>query len=119
MSMHRRSLSRAEKRAYLYPYGNWNDRVAVNAFVKDIPMSAEDPSWETLKSVEGDLGKLSEKEICLVWGGKDFCFNKSFFDEFQRRFPRARTRYLDWAGHYVLEDAVEETREELKSFLLG
>ncbi len=114
-----RSLSKAEKAAYLYPHGSWADRVAVNAFVKDIPMEKEHPTRETLEGVERNLCKLSKKQICIVWGGADFCFNRSFYDKFTGIFPNAKTHYLEWAGHYVIEDAKPEALELVVGHILG
>lgn len=119
MSMKRTRLTKEQAAAYLFPYGNWADRVAVDAFVKDIPMGPEHPTWQTLQNVEGGLHKLAEKEILLAWGGGDFCFDKSFFEGFKARFPQAGTLWHEGAGHYVLEDAQPLITNQIQEFLLG
>ncbi|MFA5264429.1 MAG: alpha/beta fold hydrolase [Opitutaceae bacterium] len=119
MSMNLRSLSRQEKAAYLYPYGSWKDRVAVNAFVKDIPMKAGHPSYATLKKVGENLASLKEHPIRLVWGGADFCFNRSFFKRFTEIFPNSGKHYLERAGHYVLEDAQPDAIDLAASHMRG
>ena len=48
MAMNRHKLTDAEKRAYLQPYDSWANRVAVSAFVQDIPMDSSHPTWSTL-----------------------------------------------------------------------
>jgi len=93
---------------FLMPYDSWANRVAVHAFVRDIPMSPNHPSWKTLLGVEASLSSLQEKPMLLIWGGRDFCFNDIFYREWLRRFPRARRHYLPQAGHYLLEDAGAE-----------
>ena len=119
MSMHRRSLGPDEKRAMLLPYDTWANRVAVNAFVQDIPMSAAHPTWATLSAVSEGLGRFTRNPALMVWGGKDFCFNDHFYAEWRRRLPQAETVYLKDAGHYVLADANAEVVPRIAAFLLA
>jgi len=117
MSMARRTLSRAERRALLFPYDSWTNRVAVSAFVRDIPMSATHPSWETLGKVERGLEQFQENPALILWGGRDFCFNQSFYAEWRRRLPNAEAHFLENAGHYVLLDADWQTIPKICEFL--
>jgi len=119
MAMNQRKLSSEEKRGYLYPYRTWADRVAVNAFVKDIPMGVKHPSFPTLAGIEAGLPRLSEKPMKIIWGGADFCFNGQFLNRWRELFPKAGVVDLPNAGHYVLEDAKPEAREQVSGFLLG
>jgi haloalkane dehalogenase len=119
MAMHRRALSADEKRGFLLPHGSWADRVAVDAFVKDIPMRADHPTRSTLESVAAGLASFVDRPALIVWGGRDFCFNDGFYDEWRRRLPKARTRHLADAGHYVLADANDEVVPLARDFLLG
>lgn len=117
MAMHRRSLTPEERRGFLYPYGNWADRVAVNAFVKDIPLSPRHRSHRTLLEVEAGLRLFKTRPVLIVWGGKDFCFDDTFYVEWRKRLPAAQGRYLPDAGHYVLADAWDEIGPEITGFL--
>ena len=118
MTMHRRRLTRLEKRAYLWPYDTWENRVAVDAFVRDIPRHPGDPSWSTLKEIEGALVDFQEHRSMIIWGGRDFCFNHQFHHEWRRYLPGAAVQWIDDAGHYVLEDARRETMRLIPEFLL-
>jgi pimeloyl-ACP methyl ester carboxylesterase/3-oxoacyl-[acyl-carrier-protein] synthase III len=117
MAMHQRALTAIEKRAYLLPYGSWADRVAVDAFVKDIPLNASHPSHATLAALEGRLPLLRDHEIKIVWGGADFCFNDQFYKRWIELFPCAERHYFAEAGHYVIEDAREEAVPLIRDFL--
>jgi haloalkane dehalogenase len=117
MAMNQRKLSPEEKRAYLYPYRTWADRVAVNAFVKDIPMDERHPSYGTLAAIEAGSGGLAEKPMKIIWGGADFCFNGQFLNRWQELFPKAEVVGLPEAGHYVLEDAKPESGRQVAGFL--
>jgi haloalkane dehalogenase len=118
MAMNQRKLSPEEKRAYLYPYRTWADRVAVNAFVKDIPMGESHPSYGTLAGIEEGLPGLSGKSMKIVWGGADFCFNGQFLNRWRELFPSAEVVHLPKAGHYVLEDAKPEAGSLVADFFL-
>jgi len=106
----RKKLEKDTARVYLAPYDSWKNRVAVSAFVQDIPLSPEHPSYQTLLEVEQGLEKFQKSQLPLLicWGGKDFCFNKHFYDEWCQRFPHAEAHYYPESGHYILEDAYDE-----------
>lgn len=107
MAMHRRTLTPTEKRAYLLPYSSWAGRVAVNAFVRDIPLRPTHRSWAALQHAAAGVAALADKPVLLAWGLRDFCFDEHFLAEWRRRLPAAEVeRYAD-AGHYLLEDAPE------------
>lgn len=112
--------TRMDKRVasgFTAPYNNWHNRVAVNGFVRDIPMNEQHPSWHTLEKVEAGLDKLINKPMMIFWGGRDFCFNQQFYEEWRRRFPEASAHYFQKGGHYVLEDCFSEARQIIYPFI--
>jgi pimeloyl-ACP methyl ester carboxylesterase len=117
MAMHRRSLTVDEKRGYLLPYDRWGTRVAVSAFVQDIPLDDAHPAWATLKAVEQGLAQFEMHPILIAWGGRDFCFNDSFLARWREIYPHARVHRIADAGHYVLDDAREEVVPLIEEFL--
>lgn len=117
MSMHRRSLSKVEKAGYLLPYDSWANRVAVSAFVRDIPLDPSHPSWAALAATEQGLVQFRDRPVLIVWGGRDFCFNDSFLLRWKDVFPRAAVHRLANAGHYVLEDARDEVVPLIAAFV--
>lgn len=104
-----RKMDKKVARAFLAPYDSWHNRVAVSAFVKDIPLTPAHPSYTSLLHVEQGLETLQARQLPMLicWGGKDFCFNKIFYDEWCERFPEAETHYFSESGHYILEDSFE------------
>jgi haloalkane dehalogenase len=117
MSMRRRRLTADERRGFLLPYDSWANRVAVDAFVKDIPMDAAHPSWPALAAAEAGLINFRDRPALIVWGGQDFCFHDWYFAEWRRRLPQAQARHLADAGHYVLADANAEAVPLIADFL--
>ena len=101
---------------FLAPYDSWRHRVALHRFVQDIPMGPAHPSWSTLVEIERSLAAIT-CPLLLCWGGRDFCFDRSFYDEWQRRFPAAEAHFFPEAGHYVLEDALAEVLPPIERFL--
>lgn len=105
--------------AYIAPYNNWQNRVAIHRFVCDIPLAASHPSYTALVQVENGLAAIRSLAIplLLLWGGRDFCFNDTFFQEWSKRFPQAEKHYFPDGGHYVLEDKIDQIKPLLRRFL--
>lgn len=109
-------LKKSIRNSYLFPYNSFNNRIATAKFVQDIPMHSTHPTYKTLKTIEDALSKLN-KPVLLLWGAKDWCFTRHFYNRFFDYFPLARGVVYYQAGHYVLEDAKDEIIAELKAFL--
>lgn len=109
-------LTRAVKEAYLAPYDSWEHRVAVARFVQDIPLEKDHPSYKTLEQIEEKL-PLVTAPMLILWGGKDFCFDKEFFERWLELFPKAEAHWWAKAGHYILEDEPHQVVEKIVHFL--
>ncbi len=98
----------AEARAGLMaPYDRPEHRVAVAEFVRDIPLSPDDPAYPVLARTESRLHLLADKPTVVCWGMKDPVFDATVLDHLLTLLPQAEVhRYAD-AGHYVLEDATD------------
>jgi haloalkane dehalogenase len=110
-------MTPAVRSGFLAPYDNWHNRVAIQRFVEDIPLSPSHPSWNTLVSVEEHLALFRHSPLLFIWGMRDWCFTPAFLDEFLVRFPDAEALRLAEAGHYVFEDAWEEIIPRVRAFL--
>ena len=119
MAVNRRPLSFDARRGFLYPYGNWTDRVAIRAFVQDIPDKESHPSFPLLTEIQASLEHFEQHNVLLAWGGADFCFQTGYLERWQKIFPKARTNLVPDAGHYLLEDAGAELVLEISRFLQG
>ena len=117
MTLTRSKLDRLIAKAYLSPYDNWANRRAVYEFVRDIPRSEKHPTWRTLESIEKRLPTIADKPIKLVWGMKDWCFTPACLDRFCEHWPDASVTKLEDVGHWVVEDAPNESLQALKSLL--
>ncbi len=112
-----RPMAPEVRRGYLLPYGSWADRVAIQRFVRDIPMSPRHPTWAVVDGIDRELASLRDKPMLILWGGKDWCFSDHFLAGWLERFPAAAATRFDDAGHYVLEDAHEAIVPRIAHFL--
>ena len=101
----------------LAPYDCWARRVAIDAFVRDIPLSRRHPTYQTLADIEHRLPRLVDRPVVLIWGTRDWCFRQTCLEKFIDIFPTATVHRLDDAGHYVMEDAHEQIVPLVGEFL--
>jgi haloalkane dehalogenase len=117
MAMNRNRMASDVAAGLLRPYDSWKHRVAIDAFVRDIPMTKRHPTHQTLVALEKRLPSLADLPSLLVWGMQDWCFRPECLRRFQALWPNARSVEIADAGHYVLEDAPDETLDAIESFL--
>lgn len=110
-------LPKSVSEGLLYPYDNWEHRVAIYRFVKDIPLSPKHRTWSVLQEIEAGLVSLHDWPKMLVWGMKDWCFRPECLRRFQSHWPNATVHELKNAGHYVIEDAPAEVAQFVDQFL--
>lgn len=113
----RNQLEPAVAAGYLAPYDTWQHRRAVHGFVKDIPTRPNQPTWQTLEQIERGLPSLADHPALLVWGMRDWCFRPDCLERFAAVWPRAEVHRLDDVGHWVIEDAPEESLALVKWYL--
>ncbi|MEM6469574.1 MAG: alpha/beta fold hydrolase [Planctomycetota bacterium] len=117
MAMNRNSLDADVASDLLAPYDSWTNRVAIDGFVRDIPMTKRHPTHQTLVELESRLPSLGDVPSLLVWGMKDWCFRPECLRRFQSVWPGATSVEIDDAGHYVMEDAPREVLDAIGRFL--
>ncbi len=117
MAMSKNRLNPAVAQGLIAPYRNWHDRVAVDGFVRDIPLSERHPTYAVLKDLESKLVRLNHLPKKLIWGMQDWCFRPECLERFVSHWPDAEVVRLHDVGHYVLEDAPVETIAAIGDFL--
>ena len=89
MAMARTKMAPAVAEGMLAPYDSWQNRVAIDSFVRDIPLSPSHPTYQTLADLETHLPTVATVPSLLVWGMQDWCFRP----ECLRRFQSRRVRF--------------------------
>jgi len=110
-------LTPSERQAYLAPYDNWNNRLAIERFVRDIPGTARHPTHATLAEIERMLPRLADLPTQIIWGMQDWCFRPDCLRRLRQILPQAAVHEIAGAGHWVMEDAREEILRLLPEFL--
>jgi pimeloyl-ACP methyl ester carboxylesterase len=105
------------RKAYRLPYDSWQNRIATLRFVQDIPLAPGDRNYELVSAVAAGLERFRELPMSILWGERDFVFDRHFLAEWQRRFPAAEVHSFADAGHYILEDAREDAVPLIAEFL--
>ena len=105
------------KAAYLAPYLRRADRQALWQFVADIPLTSNDRSFATLKTIADNLHRLTSVPLLLCWGKRDFIFDKSFLRQWCIHFPQAQLREYEHCGHLLLEDDPHRISRAVRDFL--
>ncbi len=113
----RKPLPADVRAMYLAPYDTPEHRVAVLKFVQTIPLSETDAGYDIVRDTAASLHKFAGVPTLLLWGMKDFVFDRHFLAEWQRHFPHAETHAWPDCGHYLLEDAGDEVIMRVKDFL--
>jgi cis-3-alkyl-4-acyloxetan-2-one decarboxylase len=113
----RQRLEPAVASGYLAPYNSWANRRGVYGFVRDIPGRAADDTGQTLAAIERNLPSLADRPALLIWGMRDWCFRPDCLERFLEAWPHAEAHRLADVGHWVVEDAPEESLALVERFL--
>lgn len=110
-------LPEVARKGLLHPYDTPANRIGIDRFVKDIPLTTKHRTYEQLQSLEVNLSKLRDKPTRFVWGAKDWCFRMECLERLEKKLTNSRRRVLQDVGHYVMEEAPDEVLEELRALL--
>ncbi len=117
MAMSRQRLSPEAAAGLLAPYATAAQRVAIDGFVRDIPLSPRHPTYRELEALEQTLVQFGKLPIQLIWGMKDWCFRPECLERLLKHWPHAQAVRLSDTGHYVMEDNPEAMLNAMESFL--
>ncbi len=105
------------KAGLIAPYNCPAHRLATLKFVQDIPLGPMDPSGSIVARVERNLGRIGRRPVLLLWGARDFVFDRDYFANWRRVWPHAEAHWFAAAGHYLLEDVPEQIIDSVSAFL--
>ena len=113
----RKPLPADVRAMYLAPYDTPAHRLAVLKFVQTIPLRDGDPGMDIVRHTAESLAQFQHTPTLLLWGLRDFVFDRHFLAEWQRRLPHAESHTWPDCGHYLLEDAPGECILKVREFL--
>jgi len=103
----RRCLTPAVQAGILAPYDSWANRVAIDGFVRDIPLAR----------IEAGLPSLADRPALFIWGIRDWCFRPLCLERLIESFPNAEVHRLEDVGHWIVEEAHDRILPLLEGFL--
>jgi haloalkane dehalogenase len=110
-------LSPEFKAGIIAPYDSWANRIAIDRFVRDIPTGRESPTWKLLEQIETSSRRFHNHPVCLIWGMRDWCFRPECLERIIALFPHAEVHRIGNAGHWVVEEAKDQTIPIMRKFL--
>ncbi|MDH3260172.1 MAG: alpha/beta fold hydrolase [Acidimicrobiia bacterium] len=105
MALARPRPARPIRAAYEAPYRSADRRIAIGAFVEDIPLSDDHPSRRAVDEVAAGLDQLAGVPALLLWGPSDPVFSDLYLRDLATRLSAAEIHRFEGAGHLVPEDA--------------
>jgi haloalkane dehalogenase len=111
-SMRRRKLTKEEMKAYRAPFAHGRTRRPMYVFPEQITAAGE---W--LGELEKGISTF-KRPVRLIWPDSDIAFRDKELSHWQRIFPQASVKRLSNCGHFLWEDAPEESTEALRSWLV-
>jgi len=111
-----KKLPKDVRAKYLEPYDSFENRIGIYTFLRDIPMNKEHRTRILLDNIESRLSEI-KAEVLILWGARDFCFTRHYYERWKVIFPLAKTKLYANAGHYILEDVPGEVLKEIEEFL--
>lgn len=109
-------VTAALMRAYRAPFPDWNSRVGILAFPRDIVVGGDHPSAPAMSGISQKLPTLAVP-VLLIWAMRDPAFPRGMIRVWQKIYPHAETHTLDHAGHYLQEDEPEAIVGLIQNFL--
>lgn len=110
------NISETMMDAYRAPFRDHTSRTAVLQFPRDIPFGENERSAKTMSAITESLRNL-DVPVLLLWGMEDRIFPPLFIEVWKDIFPKAETREVARAAHYLQEDAPEELAAAIAEFL--
>jgi cis-3-alkyl-4-acyloxetan-2-one decarboxylase len=103
--------------AYRAPFPDYWSRLGTLAFIRDVPLTENDPSAGLMGQIHEGLAEL-DLPLQLIWGMRDRVFVSAFIEQWQDLFPGAQALKLE-AGHYLVEDQPEAVATAIDRFVSG
>ena len=85
--------------------------------MQDIPLKPGDKGYDLVSSTAAGLEQFRQLPMLILWGEKDFVFDRSFLAEWKERFPAAEVHSWQEGGHYILEDVKDEAIPLITGFI--
>ncbi len=118
MNRHGKDLDAATKANYLLPFDSFDNRIAVQKFIQDIPVSRWHSSWMTIVHIQRRLHMLEKLPVYIVWGRKSALFGKGVHSKWRKYLPHAKYSKFKDSNFFMLEDPESDAFNHVKNIIL-
>ena len=112
-----RKLPGEIKRCYDIPLEEPNGKEPLLRFVQTIPSVPEADTVQSILAIEAGLWMFRRTPVRIIWGQKDWLYNKKALRLWHKNLPNAEIYSLPNAGRYIQEDVPEELENLITEFL--
>ncbi len=111
-----KKLSKEIRKHYMAPYNTVENRIGIDAFVKDVPMDITHYSYEIMLEIEHGLWMFKEHPVLIIWSVLDWRFPLSTLKRWKQFYPQAKVKLLKESASLPMEDSPIEMSNYIKYF---
>ena len=114
----RRGMSPAEARGYHHVYDERESETVTLTWPRSIPLAEGDRGWADMAWIQGQLPRLAQVPIQLIWAPEDQVFPIEYANRLKQLLPHAEGPSLyDNAAHFLQDDRGPEIAADVVAFL--
>lgn len=103
---------------YLFPYGSFFDRVAINEAAYNVPWFADHATNDVYLELEKKLFILFSKKIKFFWADHDLIWTPPLLKLWAKIYPNAILKRYELAGNYIFENNTEAIKD-VRNFIMS
>lgn len=109
--LNKKNLTKAGHQHYIKPFPNKNSRISLLKLAKGLVGSSDwyQKQWE-------QLDVLETKKWLILWGTKDAFITMDYLKKWREKIPKATIKEIE-SGHFVQEEATEESIQAIRAFM--
>ena len=118
MNKHAKDLAAETKANYLFPYDSYDNRIAIQKFIQDIPVARWHCSWMTILHIQRRIHFLKQLPVYIVWGRKSKLFGKGVHSKWRKYLPQAKYAKFTNSHFFMLEKPESDAFKYVKDVIL-
>ena len=114
----RRGMTELEARGYHHVYDERESETVTLTWPRSIPLQEGDRGWADMAWIQGQLPRLADIPIQLIWAPEDQVFPIEYAARLKELLPHAEgPKTYDHAAHFLQDDRGPEIAADIVAFL--
>lgn len=109
--------SKEVRQAYEFPYKDPAAMLAMQRFIYEIPTVPEADSVQRLLEIETGMWIFRSTPALILWATRDWLYPLRLLKSWRHFLPDAQVHKIPRAGRYIQEDAPQQLRVIIRSFI--